>query len=73
MNLRHAAALALVVWHLMYPNRTIRGVTYDSPLSEWDFNDEGFKSKKTANNKRNRTGDTGPILPRMGTIALSLC
>ena len=47
MNFRHCAALALVVWHLMYPNRAIRvGVTYDSPLSEWDFNDEGFKSKK---------------------------
>ena len=41
----HAAALALVVWYLMFPNPG-KGINYDSPVSEWDTFGVEFKSKK---------------------------
>ena len=43
MKPRHAAALALVGWCIMWPD-VRRGVTYKSPLSEWDSSKE-FKSQ----------------------------
>ena len=45
MKLRHATALALVVWYVFWPNPG-KGVTYNSPLSEWDTFGVEFKSKK---------------------------
>ncbi len=36
MNLRHAAALALVGWYLMYPPMDRKGMpSKDAPLQEW--------------------------------------
>jgi hypothetical protein len=42
MNIRHAAALALVGWFLMYPIR----VPDNAPLSEWTHGAATFKSKR---------------------------
>ena|ERR1700733_11703725 len=41
MNLRHAAALALVGWYLMLPPLKEKSVVADAPLSEWKMV-EGF-------------------------------
>ena len=36
MNLRHAAALALVGWYLMAPQLNEKGVNSNAPMSDWD-------------------------------------
>jgi hypothetical protein len=36
MNLRHAAALALVGWYLMVPPYVNRKLSTDAPLSKWE-------------------------------------
>jgi hypothetical protein len=35
MNIRHAAALALVGWYLMVPPQTNGQIDYTAPLSRW--------------------------------------
>ena len=45
MNLRHAAALALVGWYLMVPPFQRGGVNLDAPLRSWRL----FGSYDTAN------------------------
>jgi len=42
MKPRHAAALALVGWYLMYPNPNLAAAHH----SEWDTTDQSFRSKK---------------------------
>jgi hypothetical protein len=45
MNLRHAAALALVGWYLMLPTKSSRSLDYQPnlPLSQWSV-DTSFDS-----------------------------
>ena len=52
MNLRHAAALALVGWYLMAPPATcplLDGVMCKEPLSQWSIV-EGFDAAQSCNN-----------------------
>jgi hypothetical protein len=40
MNLRHAAALALVSWYLMLPPTNFDGIDLSAPLTKWSIYQE---------------------------------
>jgi hypothetical protein len=54
MNLRHAAALALVGWYLMVPPRASdhRTFIFDAPLREWSTIMGSYDSAKECANDR---------------------
>jgi hypothetical protein len=71
MKPRHAAALALVGWQLMYPNPQ-KGVTYNSPLSQWDSFGKESKSKKDCEKEVESDRKYWIEQTRTGTTATSL-
>ena len=58
MNLRHAAALALVGWYLMTPPLYKEGANWNAPLSDWSIS-KSFDSAADCEQARQQLVDQG--------------